>query len=356
MTDDPELLRRYPHLQSKLPRIPLCELPTRVEERSLEHAGRRHKVWIKRDDGSGTLYGGNKVRKLEYLLARLVARRCRRAATFGTVASHHALATALYAREAGLDTICFLSHQTNTESAAQALNAHLNLKSELVAYRGDYSTRLGILRKRLWHRAAGVIPMGGSSWLGTVGFVNAGLELAAQIAAGELPSPDRIYIAAGTLGSAAGLAIGLSLAGAPCSVRAVRVSPPTIANERALRALMEKTMDMLTRLSARGRFPALDERRVEWHHDYFAPGYARSNAKTDIAMALAADQLGLLLEPTYTGKTFAAVLDDLAAQGARDERVLFWNTYHSAPLPADLVRPAETRDLPAEFSHYLAAR
>ena len=356
MNDDTELARRYPDLKSKLPRIPLCALPTPIEELSLKHAGRRHTVWVKRDDASGVLYGGNKARKLEYLLARIVTRRCRRVATFGAVASHHALATALYAREAGLDAVLFLSHQTKTDSAALALNAHLNLSSELVVYHGDYAARLRILRQHLWGRATGVIPLGGSSWLGTVGFVNAGLELAAQIDAGELPAPDRLYIAAGTLGSAVGLAIGLRLAGATCDVHAVRVSPSDIANERALLSLTQKTTSMLHRVSTQTRSETPRSSGIVWRHDYFAPGYARSNEKTDRAIAVAAEQLGLALEPTYTGKAFAAVLDDLSTRAAPHQRLLFWNTFNSAPLPATLTHDADTAALPAAFARYLAER
>lgn len=347
------LVDRYPALQAALPIVPLCALPTPVDERTLRIGGAPARVWIKRDDQSGAPYGGNKLRKLEYLLGRSVRRGCRAIATFGAVGSNHALATAIYARRIGLDPVCLLSHQTRSKLAAEVLNAHLNLESELVPFGGRDTSRLEILRKSLWHRHAGVIPMGGSSWLGTVGFVNAGLELAAQIDSGLLPPPDRIYLATGTMGSAAGLAIGLGLAGARCELHAVRVSHTFIANETALDRLRRKTVAMLEASGADLPVDAALRLPVVWRHGYFAPGYARSNAKTDDAIALATEQLGLRLEATYTGKALAALLDDLAAKDGRATRSLFWNTYHSAPLPQELSVPADRTRLPAEFAAYL---
>ncbi len=352
MTRADTLGSSFPELGRRLNKIALAALPTPVQRHSLSCRGQRLDVWFKQDNLTGKIYGGNKVRKLEYLFSRVRQKNCPRVATFGAVSSNHALATALYARKLQIDPICFLSHQTKTPAAALSLNMHLANKSEIVAFGGSYAERVKTLRRHLWNRGAAVIPMGGSSWLGTVGFVNAGLELAEQITAGELPAPGRVYIATGTMGTAAGLALGLALAGLPTDVHAVRVSPAAITNELVLRRLMRKTAHMLHRLAP--SFPAgLAERaRVTLRHDYFAPGYAKSNEKTDAAVRLAADQAGITLESTYTGKALAALLDDLRDCTARGEIVLFWNSYNSAPLPTELTKPADVGDLSDEFLSY----
>ena len=351
MPDPEPLLSGYPGLRAALCRVPLAALPTPVRLASIRLSGADRQVWIKQDNLTGEPYGGNKVRKLEYLFGRMQRRRRDRVATFGAVGSNHALATALYARKLGHDAVCFLSHQTRTRLAAQTLNMHLQNGTLIVRFGGDRQTRLRTLREHLWNRNVEVIPMGGSSWAGTVGALNAGLELAGQVRRGELPAPDRIYVATGTMGTAAGLALGLALARLPTVVHAVRVSHSSIANEQVLERLLAKTAAMLHRIDP--GFPATVARqaRIVLRHEYFAPGYAHSNRKTDAALALAAEQLALSLEQTYTGKAMAAMLDDLGT--TRDEsRILFWNTYHSRPLPADSARPARTAGLPDEFLAY----
>ena len=172
-----------PELAMRLPRIELASLPTPVASRQVEYLGRSLRLSIKFDNLTSSLYGGNKVRKLEYIFPRASSRHCRRIATFGAAGSNHALATALYATQAGFASTCFLSHQAATPQVAATLNRHIENRTEIVRYGGSYATRLATLREKLWNRQAFVIPMGGSSWLGAVGFVAAGLELAAQVAA-----------------------------------------------------------------------------------------------------------------------------------------------------------------------------
>ena len=343
---------RFPLLARSLNRVSLASLPTPVRHASVRVAGVEREIWLKLDNLSSSVYGGNKVRKLEYLFGRLRARNKRRVATFGAIASNHALATALHARELGIEPICFLSHQTRTQLAATALTTHLGLGTTVVRFGGARRDRIRTLREHLFDRQADVIPMGGSSWLGTIGPVAAGLELAAQIERGRLPAPHRIYIATGTMGTAAGIALGLAVAGVDETVvHAVRVSHGMIANEQVFAHLRDKTARMLNRLDP--SFPLAETLRIrtELRHGQFAPGYAHSNKRTDDAVARAADQLDLDLEVTYTGKAMAALLHDLPDLHV-GERVLFWNTYNSAPLPRTTSDTSARDRLPDEFLSY----
>ena len=354
MTSDDSLQARYPAIGRQLPKVALAHTPTPVTRATLSQRERKRALWIKHDEQTGQRYGGNKVRKLEYLFGRLLHRECRQVATFGAVGSNHALATALYARSLGLQPVCLLSHQTRTPLAKRALQAHLQNHSRIIAYGGSYADRLGLLRAALWNQRAGVIPMGGSSWLGSVGFVAAGLELADQVAAGTMPVPDRIYLASGTMGTAAGLALGIALAGLDTTLHAVQVSHTSIANERVLRRLIEKSAAMLHRLDR--SFPADLAMRVRCvlRGGYFEPGYARSNAKTDAALHIAKTDLGLELEPTYTGKALAALIDDWPAIARNGENVVFWNTYSALPdIPRHRVKAPDRCNCPEEFLRYL---
>jgi D-cysteine desulfhydrase len=346
------LQSRFPRLRDLVRRVPLANLPTPVRECSLQCGATRGPIWIKEDDRTAELYGGNKVRKLEYLFGRIDSSRFERVATYGTVASNHVLATALHARQLGFAATAFLAHQTPTPLARAALEAHLRNGTELIPFVGDYSARLRLQREHLWNRSAAVIPMGGSSWTGCLGFVNAGLELAGQIATGELPCPHRIYVASGTMGTVAGLAIGLALDDLPVDIQAIRVSHAGIANEDVLERLMARTCTMLHRIDE--AFPADLHRRarVTLRHEFFGAGYAKSTPETDAAMALAARQAGLALEPTYTGKAMAALIADLPGSLENGRRLLFWNTYHGLTLPADGTGRIDRDALDESFERY----
>lgn len=355
MSDRDHLQTAFPQLARRLPRLALADLPTPVRSVTLDHVGGRCRLIIKQDDRSSGLYGGNKVRKLEYLLARARRRERKAIATFGTVGSHHALATALHARRLGFENIAFLSHQAKAPGIADALALHLEIGSEIVPFGGERRERIATLRQTLRGRRVSVIPAGGSSWLGTVGFVNAALELAAQIAAGECALPARVYVATGTMGTAVGLALGFALAGLPIDVHAVRISHKTITSREKLDRLATKTAMMLRRLDRSVPRDLAANMRLTLRHEFFGEGYARSNAATDDAIAIASRDLGLQLEATYTGKAMAALLSDLGDPATRGMRLLFWQSYHAAPLPAARQRALDAlaAELPEAFQRYL---
>jgi D-cysteine desulfhydrase len=346
-------LSRLSSIRELLGKEDLAQLPTPVREFPLCLPAGRRQLAVKLDNLTGDLYGGNKVRKLEYILYRARQKNCERIATFGTVASHHALATALYAKRLGYPCICFLSHQVPTPAASQSLKMHLKLGTSLVRYGGGYEKRLQILRQHLWGRNPWVVPAGGTSWLGAFGFVTAAVELAQQIADGLLPPPDRLYVAAGTMGTAAGLALGLALAELKTEVHAVRVSHTFICNEEALTRVLEKTARMMHRLDRAIPRNLAARSNIRLRHEFFAGGYARTDAETEAAIRFAEDELDLHLEGTYTGKAMAAVVRDFSGADASNRQCLFWNTFNSAPLPVDDVA-IDRHALPEEFLRYIA--
>lgn len=348
MTD--YLAEKYPVLANGLGKLVLADLPTPVVCCRLELDRRVHGICVKRDDLTSSFYGGNKLRKLEYLLHRAMSRRAERVATFGAAASNHLIATTLHAAMLGMPCICLTSHQPKSAQVRRTLRLLLASGAEIVRYGGDYRSRVETMRRHVQGRNAWVIPLGGSSWLGTVGYVNAGLELAAQIEAGDLARPDRIYVATGTMGTAAGLALGLALAGCGSSVQAVRVSPDFITSRAALDRLMLKTATMLRRIDASVPEDLAAHADIEIRHEFYGAGYGLGNEATAEAVSLAREQLGLRLEPTYTGKAMAALLHDLRRNGHADESLLFWNTYSSCPLPA--TDEVNLDRLPPEFLRY----
>jgi len=342
----------YPALADNLRKVSFASLPTPVSHHDVDLPVGHGSVAIKHDDQTSSLYGGNKIRKLEYILQRAKVRGAQRIATFGAVGSNHALATAIHANALGLSCTCFLAHQKSTPSISTTLRKHLQLGTELVRYGGRVD-RLSLFRHYLQNRNVWVIPLGGTCWLGVVGFVNAGLELAAQIDSGETEAPDRIYIANGTMGSVAGLAIGLTLAGLPTKIHAVRVADNRFVKREVLQRLMSKTASLLNRIDPSFPVAAASPNNIVWRSDFYAGGYAAADAVTLEAVEFAKRGCDLVLDTTYTGKAFAAMLSDL--RSGDTGRFLFWNTYNSRPVRVPTGDEGATDGLPNEFKRYFSA-
>ncbi|MEL7186194.1 MAG: pyridoxal-phosphate dependent enzyme [Pseudomonadota bacterium] len=336
----------FPGIAGSLPRIAIATLPTPVSRHCTQIYRDSRMVYVKHDDQTSPLYGGNKVRKLEYILGRALDRGAKRVATFGAAGSNHALATAIHANQVGLACTCFLSNQRSTPKVPVTLAKHAEIGTEIVSYRRAPS-KVHLFRKFLQHRDAWAVPLGGTCWYGALGFVNAALELAAQIEAGELECPSRIYVANGTMGTATGLALGLALVELPCDLHVVRVAATDYANSDRLQHMLEKTAALMHRLDASVPADLASGVRVTWRDGFFAGGYAHYDEATLNAVGFAAEQLDLSLETTYTGKAMAALIQDAATH---DAPVLFWNTYNSVPLemPDDFC----ARDVPKEFRRY----
>lgn len=332
------MFRALPALEGHLPWVRLGEWPTPVE-RIEGPAGFSGELWVKRDDLSSPHYGGNKVRKLEYLLADARRLGAGRLITTGVVGSHHCLATAVHGRRVGLPTSLVLFPQPVTahSTAMEALN---RAWADEVRECSTFATQPFVEAALRWRRRREepyVIPGGGSSAVGTLGYVAAALELAEQVRAGELPRPDTITVAAGTLGTVAGLAIGAAMTDLTDRIVAVRIVPSTVANVWTLSRLVEGA----SRLLADAGAPVADTRaavdRAGLVDAYFGAGYGHGTE----AGARATEWFGgrgLTLDPSYTAKTAAAVLDRLAAEsggpGTRGGVHLYWHTLSSVLPPS----------------------
>jgi D-cysteine desulfhydrase len=341
-----------------LPRVELCTLPTPLERADAMLPGSDSAqiggLWVKRDDLTSRLYGGNKTRKLEFLLGAALAENRRAVITFGAYGSNHALATAVHASALGLEPHAVLSPQAPGPFAARTLRAHAALGTHLHVV-GDWDGKREAVRVRrsLTERDGMepcVIPMGGTNALGALGYVNAALEVLAQAAETGGREPDVVYVAGGTLGTAIGLAVGFAAAESATRVVAVRVTPDDIASETVARGLAERTIALLSSLDL--AFPALGYRDLRFvlRHDWFEPGYGVVTPETTEAVRLAAGN-EVALETTYTGKAFAALADDARCGLLARNDVLFWDTYSSAPMPAaggDDALPPVLREYVAE--------
>lgn len=356
------LLQRHPELAGKLPFRALMVEPTPVARlKTLENRVGADSLWVKRDDLTSPRYGGNKVRKLEWLLAGAVEAGAERVLTVGCVGSHHVLATAVFAQKLDLavDAIQFpaplsaAARRVIRATEAQGVSViWAPNTAALIAQMGVQRAASGASEERA---ARYWIPGGGTGPLGTLGYVDAALELAEQIAAGELPEPACIFVATGTGGTQAGLVLGLKLAGLQTRVVGVRVVDRAVCNRRAIRKAANMALARLRKAGLEAAAGRVGGQDITLLQSAFGQGYGLPTEASTESVRLLADIEQLELEPVYTGKAMSGMLAEvLAWPELRKGPVLFWHTASSARLEP-LSRSSQTtrHDLPPAYRAFI---
>jgi len=332
---DRPLFRLWPRLADTVPFIELGTLPTPVEAAPpFPTVPALANMTIKRDDLSATDYGGNKVRKLEFLLADARAQQCDHIITYGGLGSNHARATALNCKKLGLQCTAILTPEPMTPAVQETLDHHaaLGTRIETAEQYADAKAICARVQSEYGSERCYEIPFGGSSRVGTLGFVNAALELAEQIAAGECAAPDVIYVACGTAGTIAGLAVGLGMARLPTRIEALQVTPDSMQPFRLASTLVTEVTDDLAAAGIDAPATGTSIGRLNIRNDQLGAGYAEPTDAGREAAALWHDATGLPISLTYTAKAFAGLIADTRAGQLDGLQALFWNTYNSRPV------------------------
>jgi D-cysteine desulfhydrase family pyridoxal phosphate-dependent enzyme len=308
-----------------LPRYKLATLPTPLDElpRLSRELGVR--VLMKRDDLTGFALGGNKARKLEFLIADALAQHADILVTGGGPQSNHARMTAAAARKIGMDCqIVFFGAPPPDVNGnllldellgAQMLYANTEDKIELDRILVRMTDEL-----RAQGRQPYLIPVGGSTALGCASYVLAVGELLGQLNAQHI-APDYAFITTGSCGTHAGILAGMKFYNAAIPVYGITVSRVKSECEQRIPALVEKTTQLL---DCQLPITASD---VIVNDAYIGPGYAKITPEAREAIHLVARLEGIFLDPVYTGKTMAGLID-LVARGeiARGATIVFWHT------------------------------
>ncbi len=347
------LFEKYPLLKEKIPYISIGEFPTPVDK--MEHLGQAinaPQLYVKRDDLSGKLYGGNKIRALEFLFGDAIRAGEKQVITLGFPASCQALAQAIYAPEIGLQSIAFLGPQIKSQQACKHLLTYQSIYADvrpalplLILY---------LIQYRLKHRRFPKL-LEASSPIGMIGYVNAGFELKKQIDQGLLPEPDWIYMNLATMGTATGLILGLKAA--KLSTRIVAVDSGTkilgrkFTTFEKVAKLFRGTNELLHAIEP--CFPKLEISQSDVH---IRPGYGRGsktllNAAGAQAMQRAKELERLQLDEMFTANSFAPLIADGEAGKLRNKVVLWWNSYSSKDFSAQIAC-ADYRKLPRYFHRY----
>lgn len=319
----PYLHKRLPALSETLPHLSLSQRPTPVRE--LGGLG----IWVKEDAafGSGG-WGGNKVRKLEWLIPDAKRRGRRSILTFGGLGTNWGLATALYAREHGLETALALVDQPIDEHVEAQL-ARLEASGARIHRTHTKVRTVAMLPWLLARNARGgrppyLLPAGGSSPVGALGYVEAALEIAAQVEDGSLPEPAHVVVPVGTGGTAAGLALGFQLAGMRTRVVGIVVNDQLRLDPPVLARLARRTARLLERRGAQFGQVRIEPEMLDLTREQIGAGYGHRTEAAARAAALAAEE-GLALDPVYTAKAMAGLLS-LREEGRLGDPVLFIHT------------------------------
>jgi 1-aminocyclopropane-1-carboxylate deaminase/D-cysteine desulfhydrase-like pyridoxal-dependent ACC family enzyme len=316
-----------------IPRLNFGHFPTPLEEllrlrADLGGARAVPRLLIKRDDYSGPGFGGNKVRKLEYVLAKAVADGVETAITVGGLRSNHARITAAMCSRLGIETFLVLNGTIDPlklRPSSIALEELYGAKVHLVASRDDRVPAMESIAHREEMRGKRVvqIPLGASTPLGALGYIRAATELKAQLTDLKT-SVDYIFHASSSGGTQAGLIAGCRLAGLETRIIGVSPDEPKQEIESEVRHILKGLGEFI------GDSPAIKEieaAQVEVLDDFIGPGYGIPSSEGTEALQLLARTEGIVLDEVYTTKAMAALISWIQKNRFKeDETVLFWHT------------------------------
>ncbi len=318
-----------------IPRIRLAHLPTPLEplQRLSAFLG-GPAIWVKRDDQTGLALGGNKVRKLEFLLAEALANGAKTLITAGAAQSNHCRQTAAAAARRGLDCILVLSGEPPGRYSGNLLLDQLFGAQVVWTSRQQRQQILQDTFDQAWEQGKRpyLIPYGGSNPTGAAGYAFALEELLAQRQLPEtaMPLPDWVVFASSSGGTQAGLAAGAELLGYDGKILGISIDEPKGVLQERVADLANQTIELL------GGKAALSGKDILVNDGYLGGGYGVMGEAEQEAVKLFAYHEGLLLDPVYTGRAAGGLIDlvrkDFFKQG---QTVLFWHTGGTPALFAD---------------------
>ena len=313
----------------RFPRLELLGAPTPLEylPRFSDYLGRE--IYIKRDDMTPVALGGNKLRKLEFLVAEALSQGADTLVTAGAIQSNHVRQTAAVAAKLGLNCVALLENPVGTQATNYLTNGNrllldlFNVEIEMCPVLDRPNQQLAELAIRL--EAQGfrpfVIPVGGSSALGALGYVESTQEIVQQCEGAVALSS--VVVASGSGGTHAGLAVGLEQLMPQVELIGVTVSRSAELQLPKVVGLQQEVAESLELVA---------QKPIVLWDDYFAPGYGRPNDAGLAAIKMLAQLEGVVLDPVYTGKAMAGLIDGVAQNRFKDEGPILF--IHTGGAPA----------------------
>lgn len=306
-------------------RYPLANLPTRIH--TLERLSKKYGVSlsIKRDDETGLLTSGNKIRKLEFLAQDAITQGCDLLITWGAIQSNHARTTAAVAAQLGMDCLVLLRGEKTQHYQGNLLLNRL-LGADVIFVDPEEYARIDAAAERFAEKLrrqgkkAYLIPEGGSNALGSMGYVQMVKELADQVKKNRL-AYDSIVCAVGSGGTYAGLLLGKKLFKLKSEIIGFNVCQDAAYFRKKIMAIIEQAI-VSYRLPIR-----VHPDEIKIIDGYVGPGYALSSPEQLATLREVARLEGIVLDPVYTGKTMHGLLDCLRKDPKQfGRRILFIHT------------------------------
>jgi len=340
----PLLFEAYPDLENSISWLSLIH-KTKVHK--LESLGKllgTNDLWIKRDDQTTEIYGGNKPRKLEFLFADAKKKNKDPIITIGGLGSNHCLATAIFGQKLGFNVVLILFNQPLTPDVQKKLLLFNYFKTTML-HEETIKKNQELLKQ---YENSYFITGGGSDQIGTIGFVNAAFELKNQIEQGEMPLPRYLFVTLGSCGTLAGLEIGKRLAKIDTTIIGVRVTDKGASSPALVKSLVRKTYKNLKNCSE--KIPEIKIEKSRVIDEFYGGEYGKVTKAGLEALELMKKYENIELDTTYTGKTCAAMLDFIKRENIKDP-ILFWNTYNSVDLSVyvNKLKFEDYKTLPEDF-------
>jgi D-cysteine desulfhydrase len=333
---EPPLFDEFPRLRDVVPWRPIVHAPTPAEPCVSPWIG-RDGVFHKRDDRVSPLYGGNKVRRFEYLFADAERRGARSLVTVGGLASTQVMATILFGRRFGFAVHTVLFDQPVTSFARSAVLTDVAGGGHVVRGGGYVATTVRtFLAYRRAERPYLILP-GASSPLACLGYVDAMLELGEQVRRGEVPRPDVIVVPAGSGGTLAGLAVGAAILRWPTEVIGVRITELLACNRATLRLRIRATTRFLEKHAGRSLGLRWGDARFSLYHGAIGRGYGHATPDAIAAIPEVERLTGVPGEVTYSGKGLSGLR--AVARARPRETVLYWHTLSSVRPDVPAIAP-----------------
>ena len=316
-------------LTDKFPRTPLGFFPTPVHElpRLSDKLG-GPRIWVKRDDQTGMATGGNKTRKLEFSMAEAKAQGADTVVSIGAVQSNHIRQTAAAAARLGMRAVLIVGgDRPEHVTGNMLLNFLMGAEIVWTGDREDITEEVMQAERDKGHKPY-LIPVGASNAVGALGFVAGMEELIGQVKENGWHF-DRLFLPTGSAGTQAGLCVAAKAHDFPIRIEGINVSRSTRETQERIYKVVEPLVALL------GLDLAFAPEDFIAHDAYLGEGYSKMGPPEREAIDLAASLDALLLDPVYTGRAMAGVID-LIRKGeiGKDEHILFWHTGGAAALPA----------------------
>ena len=343
----PALFRFFPELQKNIPWVSLIPSATPVHKlESFAKSFSYGELYIKREDKTDLVYGGNKVRNLEFVLGEAVRSKKRHILTLAPFGSNFIGAFAVHTKKLNLSAevehfVMVKNPQVQAHvDFSRAMGAKLNIHNGATGMVRAAGVALGkIAYSELTHEETLYCPPGASNLMGALGHTNAALELVEQVKYNEMPRPDVVFVGAGTCGTISGLTAGFRLAGWDTRVIGVRCVDKLVCNPRAVTKLSNRV------LAVCGSPLRIHPSQVQLTQSPIDIGYAKPLEGAEQVMQRFYEHEGIHLDTTYTSKVVAK-MDVLYISGAlKDKKVLYWHTFSPAAMIWAQAEQARVRGL-----------